>query len=441
MIMRKIQIIISILLVAVFTSCEVLDVEPSQSISADEAIKTKTDLDRALTGCYDALQQTSLTRTQLIIGGLAADNLVWTGTTQDYGQIENNNITADNAVCEGVWVSIYDGLNRINNVLYAMPNVPDLSQGEIDNYNGQLKFLRALLHFYGVRLYGEIPIKTEPSLDTEGLNVSRNTIDQVYEAIMNDLNEAESLLEVGGSSGYASRGAASALLARIYLYRENYEMAKTKATEVINSYGYSIDPSYANLFSGQDSDEIIFHVEFDAQDRNRIAEYFFSRTVNGGRKEISPDTLFIETYDDGDLRLAASIADADDGPYVIKYSDISGGTDNVIVIRLAEMYLIRAEANAMLEAPVSEIRDDLKVIRERAGLGNVSAYSLGDLILAIEAERRTEFAFEGHRWFDLVRTGRAVELIPTVTSVNQTLFPIPQSEILANPNMTQNPGY
>jgi hypothetical protein len=439
--MRKFQIIISFLLAIAFTSCEMLEVEPSQSISADEAIKTKTDLDRALTGCYDALQQTSLTRTQLIIGGLAADNLVWTGTTQDYGQIDNNNITADNVVCEGVWISIYDGLNRINNVLYAMQDVPDLTQEETDDYNGQLKFLRALLHFYGVRLYGEIPIKTEPSLDTEGLDVSRSTVDQVYEAVIADLQEAESLLPAGGSSGYASKGAAAALLARVYLYRENYEMAKTKATEVIDSYGYSLDPSYANLFSEQGSDEIIFQVEFDAQDRNRIAEYFFSRTVSGGRKEISPDTLFIQSYDDGDLRQNATVAEADDGPYVIKYNDISGGTDNVIVIRLAEMYLIRAEANAMLEASVSEIRDDLKVIRERAGLGNVSAYSISDLILAIEAERRIEFAFEGHRWFDLVRTGRAIELVQTVTSTNQMLFPIPQSEILANPNMTQNPGY
>lgn len=439
--MRKIQISIFILLLIAFSSCEVLDVKPSQSISADEAIKTKTDLNRALNGCYDALQQTSLTRTQLIVGGLAADNLVWTGTTQDYGQIDNNNITADNLVCEGIWVSIYDGLNRINNVLYAMADVPDLSQEEANNYTGQLKFLRALLHFYGVRLYGGIPVKTEPSLNTEDLDVSRNTVDQVYDAIIADLQEAENLLASGGSSGYASKGAAAALLARVYLYRENYEMAKEKATEVIDNYGYSIDPSYANLFSEQGSDEIIFQVEFDAQDRNRIAEYFFSRTVNGGRKEISPDTLFIATYDEGDLRKDVTIAQADDGPYVIKYNDISGGTDNVIVIRLAEMYLIRAEANAMMDGSVSEIRDDVKVIRERAGLGNVSAYSIGELILAIEAERRTEFAFEGYRWFDLVRTGRAVELIPTVTSTDQTLFPIPQSEMLANPDMTQNPGY
>jgi len=439
--MKKIHISILILIMVAISSCEVLDVEPSQSIPADEAIKTKTDLDRAITGCYDAMQQVSVTRTLLIVGGLSADNLVWTGTTQDYGQIDNNAITADNVVCEGIWNSIYDGINRVNNVLFAITGVPGLTEEEITNYTGQLVFLRALLHFYGVRTYGGIPIKTEPSLNTENLNIARNTVDEVYGQIIDDLLKAEQYLGEGSSSGFASKGAASALLARIYLYREDWDKAKLKATEVIDNFGYAIDPDYANLFSGSGSDEIIFEILFNSQDRNRIAEYFFSRTVNGGRKEVSPDTAFVNTYEAGDLRKDASIAEASDGPYVIKYSDISGGTDHVIALRLAEMYLIRAEANAKGGGTVAEVRADLKVIRERAGLNNVSAYTINQLIQAIANERRFELAFEGHRWFDLVRTGQAVEMIPTVTSVNQTLFPIPQVEMLSNTKMTQNPGY
>jgi hypothetical protein len=114
-----------------------------------------------------------------------------------------------------------------------------------------------------------------------------------------------------------------------------------------------------------------------------------------------------------------------------------------MVIRYAEMYLIRAEANIHLEGNILTIKDDINQVRQRAGLGNTPASTYADLLTAIENERRLEFAFEGHRWFDLVRTGRAVDVLPTVTSINQTLFPIPLSELLTNtnPGMNQNPGY
>jgi starch-binding outer membrane protein, SusD/RagB family len=440
--MKKIYpIIFTTFITLFFAACEVLDVEPAQSISADQSITNKTDLQRAVTGCYDALQQIGITRSQIIIGDLAAGNLEWTGTTQDYGQIVNNSLTANNGLNEGVWTSIYDGLNRINNVLVKIPEINDLSADEADNYTGSLKFLRGLLHFYGVRLYGGIPIKTMPSTSAEGLDVPRNTIDEVYAQIEADLTDAENLLSAGGSNGLAGKGAASALLARVYLYQEKWEDAIVKAAEVIENFDYQLDPEYGNLFSGNDSPEIIFRILFDAQDRNRIAEYFFSRTVNGGRKEVSPDSLFIAAYEAGDLRLDTTIKDASDGPYAIKYSDISGGTDNVIVIRLAEMFLIRAEANAKSGGAISVIRDDLRVVRERAGLPNVNVFQIDALILAIERERNVEFAFEGHRWFDLVRNERALELIPSVNSSDQLLFPIPQSEMLANTKMVQNPGY
>ncbi len=438
--MKNLHKIFFMVLMALMAGCEVLDVEPSQSISSDNAITNKTDVERALIGCYDALQQTGPTRTWIITGGLAADDLVWTGTSQDYGQLDNNSITAENFLVADIWNSAYDGINRVNNVLHVLPDIPDLTESELNRYRGELLFMRAFHHFRLVRLFGDVPIKTDPSLNTENLDVARDPVNEVYDQIVDDLTTAEGLLEAGGSPGFASKGAAAAMLARVYLYMENWEMAKQKATEVINDFGYEIDPDYSNLFSGAGSSEIIFEIMFNSQDRNRLAEYFFTRKLSG-RKEVSPDTLFVQAYDEDDIRREVSIADTTDGPYVYKYRDITGGTDNVIVLRLAEMYLIRAEANAHLGATVGEIREDLKVIRERAGLNNVSAYSIDQLILAIEDERRFELAFEGHRWYDLVRTGRAIDLVSTVTEQYQTLFPIPLSEIQANKKMTQNPGY
>jgi hypothetical protein len=157
--------------------------------------------------------------------------------------------------------------------------------------------------------------------------------------------------------------------------------------------------------------------------------------------EFSPSESLLDAYETEDtIRKNASIAEGD---YGYKYRDITNGTDNVIVMRLAEMYLIRAEAEAQLNGNIQVIQDDINAIRNRAGLANTTAASYGDLKNAIEQERRIEFTFEGHRWFDLIRTGKAIETLDKVTSPNQLLFPIPISEINANtnPGMYQNPGY
>ncbi len=240
----------------------------------------------------------------------------------------------------------------------------------------------------------------------------------------------------------ASRYAAQALLARVYLYKKDYASAITAATDVIDNGGYTLLSNYSDIFSGEETAESIFEVDFTALDRNRIAEYNFPLTLNG-RREVEPATDLLNSYNASDERLYASVAYAGTLPYAIKYDDLSTGSDNFIVLRLAEMYLIRAEARAMLSGPADLIRADINAIRNRANLADITTNTYPELISMIESERRLELAFEGHRWFDLVRTGRAVDVLVNVTNTNQTLFPIPLSEILSNtnPGMTQNPGY
>jgi len=178
------------------------------------------------------------------------------------------------------------------------------------------------------------------------------------------------------------------------------------------------------------------------QNRNRIAEYNFPKSLNG-RREVAPTPEILNAYESGDEREAASIAFEGSLAYAIKYDDLSTGTDNVIVLRLSEMYLIRAEANAKLAQNLSSVQDDINTIRNRADLGDTPAGSYPALLNAIEQERWVEFAFEGHRWFDLVRTDRAMDVLPNVTKLSKTLFPIPLSEIITNtnPDMKQNPDY
>jgi hypothetical protein len=268
----------------------------------------------------------------------------------------------------------------------------------------------------------------------------------VYLQILNDLSNAELLLPTTRTTGYACAYSATALLARVYLSAYQTfndpvlaEGAIAKSGSVINSPYYSLAPAYADLFNGNTT-EPIFSVVFDAQNFNRLAQYFFARSLTG-RYEVGPSAQFMQSYAIADTaRYNASIAiDASNIPYGIKYKDISAGTDRVMVIRLAEMYLIRAEALANTNGDINAIKSDIDTIRSRAGLAGTTAGDYDALKLAIENERRFEFAFEGHRWFDLVRTNRAAAVLNI--DPKYTLFPIPLSEMQTNKLMKQNPGY
>lgn len=445
--MKKTIYIFIVLLISLSSCTKILEVEPTQSISADQAITDKNGLDKAVTGSYNSLQYTgSYGRNQILVSDLASDNLYWTGTTQSYSQIYNNEIPADNGVIDGMWSANYDGINRVNNVLHNIDDITDLSQEEYNKYKGEALFLRALFHFNLSTFFGGVPIKNEPTLDLDNINQSRNSLNEVYQQVINDLLLAEQLLPSSVSAGRASSFSASALLARVYLTQfhllgDAAIAAKSieKAELLINDGGYSLAPAYPELFDGN-STEPIFEVIYDAQNSNRLAQYFFPRSL-AGRYEVAPDPEFIADFDVLDsIRFHSSISfDAENKQYGIKYTDITAGTDRVIVLRLAEMYLIRAEARAYSNGDMDLIKNDLNIIRNRAGLAETSADGYAGLRLAIEHERRFEFAFEGQRWSDLVRTKRASFVLGI--EENYTLFPIPLSEMQTNEKMTQNPGY
>lgn len=427
-------------------ACDVLDVEPQSSIPAEAVFTDKTGIERGIAGAYSALQSLSYYgRTYILFSDLAADNLSHppNATASAYRQVDNNAILPENESVDGIWSAIYDALNVANNVIVQVPNMADMSETEKNEALAELYFLRALHHFNLTNYFGAIPIKTAPTVGAENVDVPRDLVIDVYAQIIADLTFAATHLpDNAGRKIRATRAAAHALLARVYLYQRDYAKAATEATTVIEHGGYALAAPYSAVFADDESEESIFEVDFNAVDRNRIAEYNFPLTLNG-RGEVRPSDDIVALFDGSDPRHAASIAKAGTLSYAIKYDDLSIGADNVVVLRLAEMYLIRAEALARSSAAAADVLRDLNTVRSRAQQPNLTEASTPDLLLAIEAERRTELAFEGHRWFDLVRTGRAVAVLPGVTDPNQTLFPIPLSEILANknPGMQQNPGY
>jgi hypothetical protein len=443
--MRHIILIIGLLYL--MSGCDVLNVEPMDSIPADQAFKDKAGIERGILGSYSSLQSLSYYgRTYLIFSDLAADNLTHPpdATSSDYAEVDNNGILPENSAVSGIWASIYDGINVANNVIDKVPGMADMTEEEKNAALGELYFLRALNHFNLMNYFGPIIIKTEPTVGVNNLDAGRDPVEQVYTQIIEDLTFAAGHLKASSSMKIrASKYAAVALLARVYLYKGDYDLAYQMANDVILNGGYTLLDNYGDIFAGDQSEESIFEVDFTELDRNRIAEYNFPKSLNG-RREVAPDESLLNAYEDGDVRKTYSIAYDGTLAYANKYNDLSKGADNVIVLRLAEMYLIRAEAEAHKSGGnLTSVKNDIDKIRIRAGLQSTPAVTLQDFITAIENERRVEFAFEGHRWFDLVRTGRAVAVIPTVTNITKTLFPIPSGELLTNnsPDMKQNPGY
>lgn len=450
--MKNILLILILFLLVTISCTKMLDVQPTADISSDQAIKDKKGVDKAITGAYYSLHDVgNYGRNQVIVEDLAADNLIWTGTTREYQQIDDNQIAADNGIIDGIWFSNYDCINRVNNVLSRIDGI-EMTNDERNMYTGDGLFLRALSHFNLLCFFGGIPIKTQPTLDLSNINQVRNTVPEVFAQIIADLTEAEKILPATRSLGRASTFSATALLARVYLtqFQQTNDpaiaaLAISMAGKVINEGGFILAPAYADLFNGNTT-ESVFEVIFDAQNYNRLAQYFFPVSLTG-RYEVSPPASFTLGFFASDtIRYDVSIAldtviaaDTTYFPYGIKYKDYTTGTDRVYVLRLAEMYMIRAEANAFTNGNIEEIRNDINVLRTRADLPATTATTYDELKQAIETERRHEFAFESQRWSDLVRTKRATTLLGI--DEKYTVFPIPLSELQTNKLMTQNPGY
>ncbi len=435
--------IIFIFIVSIFSGCAKLDVNPTQSIAADKAIRTPSDLNQALTGCYDALQLAGFYgRHTIIAAELSSDNAQATGTILEYNDINLHNLLSNNTISEAIWSDCYIAINRVNNTLYYLPNVENLSEDDKNDVQGQLFFIRSLAYYNLVRYFGDVPLKVRPTLSTEDINLPRIAVGEVLAHIKEDLVYAMANISTQ-SAGRAQAASAEALLAKIARYESRWGDAESYAGHVIENYGLSMVDDYSSLFNNEGNTESIFEVQFSDQDKNRMAEYLFPTSL-GGRYEASPTEDLVNAFAAEDARFAVSLAGLGDKPYCNKYNQISSGADRVYVMRLAEMILLRAEARAKQQGDLLMINNDINQIRQRAGLEAVDLQDYDALLDEILVQRRLEFSFEGQRWFDLIINDRAIQTLPTVESSNQLLFPIPFSEINTNTAIgpeNQNPGY
>jgi starch-binding outer membrane protein, SusD/RagB family len=445
-----------LLIAAALTACSgILDVPPSSSVPSNVAISDAAGARSALNGAYAGLQLGSYyAETFVDFVELLSDNARHTGTFDDYKDADQYQMRAENISVGLMWDDIYDAINRTNEIIQKVPNVTGLTDTEKNEILGEAYFLRALHYHNVVKLWGETPLRLEPAkTPDEASTITRSSVAATYTQILADLAQAEQLITAGRSqTRQASLGAAYALEARVKLYQKDWAGAEAAAANA-EALGYSLAPNFSDLFdaTGNNTPEDIFRITFTPTQKNFLAVYYLPKGL-AGRFEVGPTITptgivaafdpasggDISLYNPTDKRGIWSIARSGTRAYIAKFRN-PGGDEDIHVIRLGEVILIRAEALAML-GRLPEAVAEYNRLRVRAGVAAdpTTGLTQAGVLAAIARERRLELAFEGDRWPDLVRTGTATTLGVPAT---QQLLPIPQSEIDVARQLTQNPGY
>jgi hypothetical protein len=437
----------AVVLTGSLTACDsILDQNPPDGIPTEESITDARGARAALTGAYNAMTFTTgfyYGSEFIVLGDLSAENVVSVGISGSFAFADGNQLRANNTAVEGMWQTIYDALNRVNVILEKVPPLTDLEETEKNQILGEAHALRAL-HLHNLtKFWGDVPMPlVSPTSVEEASQVTRTPAAEVYAQIRADLAEAETLVTETGDATRVTTGFVDALQARVALYEADYGTAVAEADEVL-AQGYELASDFTTLFDaeGTDTPEDILKLVFTAE-QFMWHGFYYTASDLGGEGTVGPSQNLIDLFDPGDVRGTWSISGDTEGEASGLKFPTTIGAEDFHVIRLAEVLLIKAEALARQNELAGAV-DAYNQLRVRAGLDGhtlgVEVTTRDDVLAAIDLERQLELAFEGDRWPDLVRTGRAVEImgIPEF----QTLYPIPQTERDVAPGITQNPGY
>jgi len=470
---RTVPALVLAALLVVLTGCDsLLDTEPQQSVSTEVGTSSPEGIRALYTSTYNRLTGAAYYGQRLVMAGdVLADNAVLHPSNS--GRYTGEVVTSLGSGIGG-W-GRYTQINEINFALKFAPTIEDIPQAERTRIQGEMHFLRALAYHDLVKVYAYEPnqivdgfdlgviIRTEPTETIEQADFrTRATVAEVYDLIESDLLTAIDLLsqEDRGDRFFGNLAAAQALLARVYLYEENWEGAETYATRAMNNTtarlaeASEVAEMYNN--SGAPGIESLFEVRFRQTESPGVNAALAALLTPPGFFDVTPSEEFLALLDESDVRNALFPLDTDTGAYgddatgnfmVRKYDQsVATNTDNVPVLRYAEMLLTRAEARAEQPGKQSDALADLNLLRENRGLEAFDT-APADLIGEILEERRRELAWEGHRWHDMKRRGMDV-IKPAATGVPpieyglpQTLSPLPGGQVSLNPSLTQNPGY
>lgn len=454
---KRIIWILSIIVAAsVLTGCKkFLDVEePIDQVENSKIFIDDSTAASAVVGLYSELMRRNLHFSNgglSIYCGLSADEFVNTSSSASTDQFTSNSLLSNNTIVSAnFWSSAYSRIYHANAILegLAVSGITDSLKRQLE---GEARTIRALCYFYLVNLFGPVPLITTTKY-AENESMPRTSVVKVYESIIADLEEAEVRLKPAYPTAgkvRINKWAAMALLARVYLFQNNWAKAKEKSAAVINSGAYSM-PAPQNVFLAG-STETIWQMLTVPSFNNTVegSQFIPPATATTKPAFVLTDTLrkSMDTADRRKVWVGTRVISQVSYAYPAKYLQRTNGgsLENNIVLRLAEQYLIRAEANVQLNL-INDAQNDLHVVRQRAGLSKILTTNLDSLRRAIEQERRIEFFAEwGHRWMDLKRTDKADAILKIIKGASwqpeDVLYPIPLPEIERNPFLIQNPGY
>ncbi|MGB3345422.1 MAG: RagB/SusD family nutrient uptake outer membrane protein [Aequorivita sp.] len=450
----------ALMLLLLFGGCEdYLEVdEPVGQIATATVFNDENTATAAITSLYGMLRdRVILTGNSNGIGslmGLYSDELDYYGAPgESMEHFYNHQILASDLRVKELWDNAYHLIYMCNAALEGIEESETLTHEMKEQLSGEVLFIRGLVHFYLVNIFGDIPyIKTtDYQLNAKAKRMAEET---VYDNILTDLLESKNLLSMEYPTGERTRAnkwVVSAFLARVYLYMEQWHLAELEAGELINNTSmFNLEPELANVFL-KESTSAIFQFKPKNEGDNTLegSTYIFS-TVPPPLMALN--NSLVQDMEDEDLRRQFWIQELTDGSntwyFPIKYKqnlNTGSSLEYSIVFRIAEQYLIRAEAHLM-QGNLTVAKNDINVIRTRAGLENSTASTTQEILNAIIQERRFElFSEYGHRWFDLRRLDRAGAVLSPIKigwKPTDILLPIPESELLLNPNLEpQNPGY
>ena len=474
------------------TACtnDFLEVTPKTFISSATFYQTESDFKQAVSGAYATLRD--LYGDAYVMGEMRSDNSDYNYKTNDRGgqNIEKEDIAgfidiSSNQYSNRKYYACYRGISRCNAIIDRI-DVSAISADAKKILGGEAKFLRAFYYFELVQYFGDVPLYVKEVTSEGGTALPRSSKTDVYTQITKDATEAAAQLPVTQTEkGRVTQGSAKTLLGYIYTTLKDYTKAET-ALKSVTTLGYDLMPNYADLFktANKNSIESIFEVQYLQGTQglqNNFTYQFIPALVNTnvitglsgnnqsfGGWNIPTDDL-LAAYETGDKRKDGSISmgytDADgkfvSSPFTNKYLNphaiFNNCNDNWIVYRYADVLLLLAECLNEQGKP-AEALPYVNKVRARAGLGATTASTQTALRDVIAKERRVELAFENHRWLDLVRTGKAIEVMNAFgakmkqkysyllartynVTADRLIFPIPFDERLLNPALTQNAGY
>lgn len=470
-----------------FSSCsDFLEQNPQTDLSENDFYKTADDILSAVNGVYSSLQEGDIYGNWYVFGEIPSDNTrnQLSGSVTTQNEFDQFYIDTQNSMIANFWKAAYKVINRTNTVLGRIDGI-EINTELANRYKLECKFIRALMYFNLVRVYGDVPLVLKEISISESYDILREPKENVYNQIIADLKEAQGLPVSYSTAedGRATQGAAKALLANVYMTLHKYAEAETILAEIINSGQYSLLENtpgslnidgYKNVFSpvNHNSKEGIFEIQFLKGGYGEGSNYANNfAPENSGTNVVAvggtggnniPEMDIYNAYEEGDLRrdFSMSLGYYDnrknnewvESRYVCKFMDVpyqnNDASNNYPVIRYADVILMYAEALNQ-NGKTAEACKYLNMTRRR-GFGyqttetspvDLQTTDKAQFALMVEQERRVELAFENHRWFDLIRTGRAVEVMKSKGfSLNETnlICPIPQKQIDVNPKLTQN---